>query len=481
MTSHLDWSAYESGTDPFGFFDGESGLSPKKDGFTAAIEACSGKQRCLTDQAEVMCPSYRVTQDEAHSPYARARAFRTLVNKDDKHDAGVTEAVSAALDLCVGCKACKRECPDGVDIALMASEARARIHAARGRVSLRDRVFAALPRLAPPLSRIRPFLKLFDRVTPLAYVLKRSTGLSPRRSLPVPSRRSFLSSRSQPPSDGQKGDVVLFVDTFSNHFDPHIAAAAHRVLTRLGYRVHLPRPDAQGRALCCGRTYLSRGLIDRAREEAARTLAALEPWARAEIPIIGLEPSCLLMLRDEFRAMNPGQAAGMVAKHAVTFEEFMAGIMRAESASVQLPPMPGQRILIHGHCHQKAFGTLASVESILGAIIGAEVSTVASSCCGMAGAFGYEAEHYEVSMAMAEADLLPAIREAGRDTIIVANGTSCRQQILDGCGVQSIHLAQFLADHLIVGADEDASTTCLATRSPMASDAVSPGDSIPSR
>jgi Fe-S oxidoreductase len=238
--------------------------------------------------------------------------------------------------------------------------------------------------------------------------------------------------------------VVLFADTFSTYFDPANARAALRVLTAAGYRVHAAAPEDGGRPLCCGRTFLAAGLAEQARQEAKRLVAATRPYVDQGVPVVGLEPACLLTLRDEMTVMMPGADTAALASHALLFEEFLAQQDEAGELDLPLNALPQRRALLHGHCHQKAFGAMGAVERTLRLVPELEVETVISSCCGMAGAFGYEAEHFDISMAMGEADLLPAVREAGEDTLIVADGTSCREQIRDGAAREAWHVARVL-------------------------------------
>jgi Fe-S oxidoreductase len=245
--------------------------------------------------------------------------------------------------------------------------------------------------------------------------------------------------------------VVLLCDTFSTYFEPENARAALAVLRAAGYRVHLPRAPGGGRPLCCGRTCLSAGLVDEARAEARRLLDALRPYVERGLPVIGLEPSCLLTLRDEFRVMGLGAAADALAARAMLFEEFLAQERTAGRLQLNLKPLAAKRALLHGHCHQKAFGALTAVQQTLGLVPGLDVQTIESSCCGMAGAFGYEAGHYDVSMKMGELNLLPAVRGAEPDTLIVADGTSCRQQIRDGARREALHVARVLQQALVKG------------------------------
>ena len=243
------------------------------------------------------------------------------------------------------------------------------------------------------------------------------------------------------------GEVVLWADTFDNWFEPDNLRAARRVLQAAGYRVHVARAAADAdpaRPLCCGRTFLSAGLVDEARAEARRTLAALAPYVERGVPVVGLEPSCLLTMRDEFLVMGLGDAARRLAGQALLFEEFLAREHAEGRLSLPLQALPERTALLHGHCHQKAFDAVRPIETVLKLVPGLEVKTVESSCCGMAGAFGYEAEHYEVSMKMGELSLLPAVREAGPDTVVVADGTSCRHQIADGASRDAVHVAVLL-------------------------------------
>jgi Fe-S oxidoreductase len=239
-------------------------------------------------------------------------------------------------------------------------------------------------------------------------------------------------------------EVVLLVDTFTTYFEPENARAALAVLRAAGRRVIVPRPSRGRRPLCCGRTFLSAGLVDEAKVEARRTIEILRPHVERGVPVVGLEPSCLLTLRDEFLAMLPGPDTDALAARAVLLEEFLDAEARAGRLGLPLRPAPWKRALVHGHCHQKAFGAMPAVERTLRLVPGLEVGVIESSCCGMAGAFGYEAGHYDISMRMGELSLLPAVRAAGADTVVVADGTSCRHQIRDGAARGAIHVARVL-------------------------------------
>jgi len=238
--------------------------------------------------------------------------------------------------------------------------------------------------------------------------------------------------------------VVLLVDTFNNYFEADNARAALAVLRAAGYRVHLPQAAGDTRPLCCGRTFLAAGLVDEAKAEARRLIETLKPFIARGVPVVGLEPSCLLGLRDEYLSMLPGAGSAALAMQALLFEEFLAREADAGRLNLKLNALPEKKALLHGHCHQKAFDAMPAVQKVLALVPGLAVEVVNSSCCGMAGAFGFEAAHYDVSMKMAEAALLPAVRKADAETLIVADGTSCRHQIHDGAQREAMHVARVL-------------------------------------
>jgi Fe-S oxidoreductase len=266
----------------------------------------------------------------------------------------------------------------------------------------------------------------------------RITGFTARRALPKWQARPFGAGdvADAPRGDGQP--VVLFADTFNRYFEPENLRAACRVLAAAGYDVFAPVPENR-RPLCCGRTYLSAGVVDRARAEAQHLVATLHPFVAAGIPIVGLEPSCTLALRDEVPALLDSPEADAVAGAVRTFEELLA-----EDRPDLGIAGSGQTVMLHGHCHQKAFDVVKPVQEVLGELAGLKVEPIESSCCGMAGAFGYGADTYDVSMKMANANLLPAIRSAPADALIAADGTSCRCQIKDGTGREAAHVAVLL-------------------------------------
>jgi Fe-S oxidoreductase len=343
----------------------------------------------------------------------------------------------ATMDLCISCKGCKRECPTGVDMARMKIEFLAQ-YRKRHPLARRDRLVAYLPRFAPRLSRLAPLLNLRNRVGPLARLGERLMGFSARRALPQWSARPYRGREA-----GSGPPVVLFIDTFNRYFEPENARAAERVLMRAGYRVVSADPP-RGRPLCCGRTFLSVGLVEEARSEARRMLAALAPHVEAGTPILGLEPSCLLTLRDEYPALLPEPGTKDLAGKALLFEEFAAAERDAGRFALPLAPMPGRRALLHGHCHQKAFNTVGAAAAALRLVPELDVETFDATCCGMAGAFGYEAEHYDMSLQIGELAVLPKMRAAPPDTILAACGTSCRHQIKDALGREARHIVRIL-------------------------------------
>src|SRR5258707_3506660 len=346
------------------------------------------------------------------------------------------------LKLCVSCKACRHECPTGVDMAKMKIEVLAARVASHG-LSLRDRLVGFLPHYAALAARLAPLANWRNNSPLLRRLFEKVAGISARRALPEWRRDVFNSKiEATGPADGR--EVVLLADPFNRAFERENLDAAVRVLVQGGYRVHIPRPADGGRPLCCGRTFLSAGLVDNARTELDRLVATYAPFAARGVPIIGLEPSCLLTLRDELLSLRCDATAKSISAHALLFEEFL--VREAEAGRLRLPlgPVAG-KALVHGHCHQKSFGAFRSVEQALRLVPDLHVETIESSCCGMDGAFGYRVDTDQASMDMAELSLLPAVRGADAAALIVADGTSCRHQIKDGAGRGAIHVARGLA------------------------------------
>lgn len=412
-------------------------------GFGGAVEMCNNNGACRKRDAGVMCPSYRVTGDEQHVTRGRANSLRLAISGQLGPEALTSDTMFETMKLCIGCKGCKRECPTGVDMARMKIEFLYHYNQRHG-LGLREKLIANLPRYAPLAARFAALANLRDRIPGLPALTERLLGLSAKRNLPTWSRSPFFSlGTAHGNPDGP--EAVLLADTFNSYFEPHNLRAALAVLTGAGYRVHLPAPVGENtQPLCCGRTFLAAGLVEEAKAEARRMLAALKPFVERGIPVIGLEPSCLLTLRDEFLALLPGAETEALAGRALLFEEFLAAEQEAGRLALDLKPIGHTRALLHGHCHQKAFDVMPAVEKILGLIPDLEIETLNAGCCGMAGAFGYGAETYEISMKMGEESLLPAVRGAGKDTLLIAGGTSCRHQIKDGAGREALHAARVL-------------------------------------
>ncbi len=444
----LDWSAWNVQNDPLTGVVGAPGTGgDPAGGFAKAAEMCNNNGHCRKFDAGTMCPSWRVTRDERHLTRGRANTLRLALAGRLGDEAQASAAVHEALELCVGCKGCRRECPTGVDMARMKIESLHHWNRTH-RLRLFDRLVAWLPRYARFAARARWLLNLRDRVPGAAWASERLAGFSARRSLPRWRGDPFTGDRAAPAAHAPNGEVVLWADTFENWFEPDNLRAARTVLQAAGYRVHVARADAAStpaRPLCCGRTFLATGLVDEARAEAQRTLRALAPYVERGVPVVGLEPSCLLTMRDEFLVLGLGDAAQRLAGQALLFEEFLEREHRAGRLRLPLRALPQTRVLLHGHCHQHAFDAVRPIRAVLEWIPGLVVRTVDPGCCGMAGAFGFEASHFDVSMRMGELSLLPEVRNAGEQTLIVADGTSCRHQIADGTQRNATHVAVVLA------------------------------------
>jgi FAD/FMN-containing dehydrogenase/Fe-S oxidoreductase len=439
IETRLDWSA----------FPGAGG------GFQGAVEMCNNNGACRKLAGGVMCPSYRVTRDERDVTRGRANTLRLALTGQLGPDALASDAMAETLSLCVSCKACRRECPTGVDMARMKIEVQAARVKKRG-LSLHDRLVGYLPRYAPFAARHPGLFNGRDRSRFLRRASEVFAGFSARRSLPK-WRADIYRDRSdwryaRPEDAAPAREVVLFADTFNRYFERENLDDAMRVLVAGGYRVHAARPaDGDARPLCCGRTFLSAGLIDEARREMERTLAALAPFVRRGVPVVGLEPSCLFTFRDELPGLLKGEAVDALAGNALLLEQFIAREARDGRLNLPFGALP-KKALLHGHCHQKSFDAMGAVESALRLVPQLSVQTVESSCCGMAGSFGYDAATIDVSLKMGELSLLPAVRQADADALIVADGTSCRHQIHDGADRAALHVARVLAMSLEAGA-----------------------------
>jgi Fe-S oxidoreductase len=486
LTTGLDWSAWNVENDParpgpqggLGIYVGPPGSGLDKTlGLAKAVEMCNNNGHCRKFDAGVMCPSYRVTRDEQHTVRGRANTLRMAMSGQLAGEDIAGDAVAEALALCVGCKGCKRECPTGVDMARMKIEAQYQRGQRHG-FSLQDRLVAALPdwvvwaRRIPGLAML---LNLRNHSRLLARLMQRFTGIAASRPLPrwqsswaITDRLSHAdgharvdaAARTQTATSGESRvgltncDLVLWADTFHEGFAPGPLRAAYDLLVSLGYRVALSGAAAQ-EPLCCGRAALSVGMIGQARTRATAALAALAPAIARGVPVVGVEPSCILGMRDEWLCLGLGPEAERLASKVFLIDEWLD----RELAQGRLAPAPradgqglraqGQTVLLHGHCHQKALGAFSATERLLAAT-GFTVETIATSCCGMAGRFGYEHQHQGVSRQMAEAALIPAVQKADAQTPVVADGFSCRHQIHDLAGRHVLHCVELLAQGFLV-------------------------------
>ena len=414
-------------------------------GFARSVELCNGNGACRKLKSGVMCPSFMVTREEEHSTRGRANALRSVLSGDLPKEELTGERMYEVLDLCVQCKGCKFECPSNVDMARMKTEWLGKYWEANG-IPLRTRFFAHMARmsrrLVGPVARTTNFM---NRRPAVRKMLEKTLGITAERDLPefAPEPFDVWFRKQKWTATGER--VVLFADTFHNFNSPGIAKAAARVLDRLGFQVIVADTNA-----CCGRTYLSKGFIPNARNEALNTLNLLSEYIEEGLPVIGLEPSCILTFRDEFLALLPNdERARKLAGLSMMFEQFITKMSlegRLDNVSWTAEP---RHVLLHGHCHQKALvGTSATVAA-LSLPPNYTVEVVDSSCCGMAGAFGYEKEHVDISRRMAELRLAPAVRAAAPDTLIAAPGTSCRAQIHETASREAQHPAEILLDAMV--------------------------------
>ena len=402
--------------------------------FLQAVELCNGTAQCRKLGSGTMCPSYMVTRDERDTTRARANALRSVLDGSLPMAELTGPALRAVMDLCVGCKACMSECPSSVDVASMKIEVLAQSGAAHG-FSLRQRAAGSMRRNLALAARAPGFVNALGATRAARRAAEAIAGIDRRRRLPTVAHETFAKRFATLPQ-GAGPEIALFNDTWTNHQRPEIGEAAVRVLAAAGARVLLPG------VVCCGRTMLSEGLVDDARQTAARNVALLDPLVRSGVPIAGLEPSCILTIRDDYARLLPGDPR---------VETLAAATRLWEEALLELDPpqlTAGGPVILHAHCHQKALVGAAPTERALMLAPGTEVRTLDSGCCGMAGLFGYEREHYDVSMRMGERVLFPAVR-AAVDADVVAPGTSCREQIRDGTGREALHPAQWLARRLV--------------------------------
>lgn len=417
-------------------------------GMAAAAEQCNGQGACRKHEGG-MCPSYMVTKEEEHSTRGRANLLRLTFSGAIPHDELTGDRLYEALDLCIECKACAAECPTGVDMAKLKYEVLAQRNKAHG-VPLRSRLFAQInlvSKLTAPVGRIA---NLVGRFPPAQKVMERAVGITSRRPMPRFAAQTFpkwFKSRTERanPNRGVRGDAVLFHDTFMDYYNPEVGRAAVRILEALGYNIILAP-----RTACCGRPAISKGLLPTAKRWANQNIEVLRHYAERGVPIIGTEPSCLLTFRHEYPELVEGQAARDVAANAYMLDEFILKLAAEEPAAVTAAFRPDmqQEILLHAHCHQKASIGADPTLKMLELVPGYTPRLIETSCCGMAGSFGFEAEHYEISQQMGNLRLFPAVENAAPDTAIAITGVSCRQQIGHFTSRKPRHAIELMADAL---------------------------------
>ncbi|GAA2083296.1 FAD-binding and (Fe-S)-binding domain-containing protein [Streptomyces albiaxialis] len=409
-------------------------------GMRGAADRCMNIGLCRKSGSGVMCPSYMATKDEEDSTRGRAGALVKALSEPDPKRALGDERLHEILDACLMCKACKSECPLGVDMATLKSEALSHHHDLHG-VPLRSRVFGAIRALNRLGSATAPLSNLPGRVPALRRLMERWLGIARARPLPVFARRNLTRWHRRrttrvPSGTGAEGRTLTFLaDSFTTYTEPAVGRAAIELLERAGWRVRL---ESRG---CCGRSSLSKGLVDEAKAKAVHLARLLDEGAGPGSPVVGCEPSCLMTLRDEHLALRPGDpAARELAGRVRQIEELLAEALDDGRLRLRDDAWPAsRRLLYHGHCHQKAeVGTAATV-ALLRRIPGARVEEADAGCCGMAGSFGFESEHYELSMTVGRDRLFPAVEAEPEDTVVVASGVSCRQQIAHGTARRAWH------------------------------------------
>ena len=417
----------------------------KAGGFQGAIEMCNNNGSCRKLDGGVMCPSFRVTRDEKDSTRGRANTLRLALSGQLGEEALTSKHMSDTMSLCVSCKACKRECPTGVDMSKMKIEL-TNLKTQKYGLNLHDKLIAYLPDYAKIASKIPSLFNLRDKIPGVAKLSEIFLDFTSKRPLPK-WRKDFFKDDELPNSiilNSNKLPVIMFVDTFSRYFEPENIRSAIKVLKAAGYYPFLPSPKVSKKPLCCGRTYLSNGLIDKAKAEGKLILKTFLPYLKDGIPVVGLEPSCILSFRDELPALINDPNINLLKNNSFTFEELLS----KQCDKLNFKKM-NKKVLLHGHCHQKAFDAVKPIESVLGMIEGLKIETIDTSCCGMAGSFGYNKNTYDISLKMAKESLFPAIMKTKEDITVIADGTSCRCQIKDGINRESVHVARFLDKNII--------------------------------
>ena len=413
-------------------------------GFARAVELCNGVGACRKRDG-TMCPSYQATMEEEHSTRGRANALREVITNGIPGEDLGSERLYEVLDLCLSCKGCKAECPSSVDMAKIKAEVLQAYYDKNG-VPLRVRMMGRIARINRLSAPVAPIVNWTLENRFVRSLLDRFLGIDKRRRLPplvTPTFEDWFEARPAARSaDTARGKVLFLNDTFTNFNYPEIGKAAVKVLEAAGFEVGLAETG------CCGRPMISHGLLREGQKLAEENISRLSPAIEAGLPIIGVEPSCLLTFRDEYPDLVAGDAPKRLAENSYMLEEFLQSLHDKGELDLKFKSPKQQKALFHGHCHQKALVGTGPSLGVLGMIPDLEVTQIPSGCCGMAGSFGYEKEHFDISLAIGETKLFPALRAGAEDATTIANGVSCRQQISAGVGKKALHIAEVLADAL---------------------------------
>ncbi len=420
-------------------------------GILRMAERCNGSGDCrkLPSGGGTMCPSYHATRDEKDSTRARANALREYLTHSDRSNPFDEPALKEVMDLCLSCKGCTRECPSGVDMTTLKSEWQYQVYQTKG-IPLRARLFGQIDRWNRIAAFAPDLVNWITALSPVRKWINRLAGIHEVRQLPTLNSISFSrwfqkAGQHIPVKQPLRGQVWLFADEFTTHYDLPVGQAAVRLLHGLGYQVAIPPHVESGRAA------MSKGLLRHAQNVARRNISALQPLVHEHRPLIGLEPSAILSIRDEYLRLAGAELkakADALAGNTFLLEEFLYREAKAGRISQADFDTSARHIVLHGHCHQKALSEQSQSAFILGLPVGHRVEILPTGCCGMAGSFGYEKEHYRVSQQIGELVLFPALRILSKDTIIAASGHSCRHQIKDGVGLNAKHVAEILAEAL---------------------------------
>jgi FAD/FMN-containing dehydrogenase/Fe-S oxidoreductase len=415
-------------------------------GFAGAVEMCNGQGTCRQLDVSVMCPSFKATRDEAYSTRGRANALRAAISGELGSIGLQSEDLFDILDLCLECKACKRECPSAVDMTKLKYEFLAQFQSEKG-LPIRSYFFGHIADIYRLAHMFPNFSNWLFRNPAVLWGMDWLFGIDKRRKFPLITDQSFQSwfkGRSSAALRSEK-KVVLWDDCYVTHNEPQIGKSAVKVLEALGCEVLLP----YGRK-CCGRPMISKGMLSQAKELAEHNLKILQPFVAMGIPIVGIEPSCITSFKDEYPDLVSDKESGnLLARNSYFIENYVnQQINEANIGSIFIPDSPARDLFLHGHCYQKALISTTPILDLLRKIPNLSVHEIPSGCCGMAGSFGYEKEHYEISMKIGEEVLFPEIRKAPGEAIIVAPGTSCRSHILDGTGRRAFHTIEVIADYL---------------------------------